>query len=266
MNPDIQAILGQRAPDFRAKIGMVLGSGMGGFADTLADAISIPYADLPGFGRSGVSGHAGRLVLGRIGATSIAALQGRVHYYERGDAGAMQVPIATLAGLGCEMLVATNAAGSLKSDMGPGSLMLIADHLNLTQVSPLFDVEGDNRFVDMVDAYDPALRMAMKEKAAALEIKLHEGVYAWVSGPHFETPAEIRMLQTMGADAVGMSTVPDVILARYHGMKVMGVSAITNLGAGMSDGNLSHEHTMSQMLAASGQLSRLLRAWIEGLA
>jgi purine-nucleoside phosphorylase len=266
MNADLAAILSERAPNFRAKLGMVLGSGMGGFADTIADAISIPYAELPGFGQSGVSGHAGRLVLGKIGATSVAALQGRVHYYERGDAAAMQVPIATLAGLGCETLIATNAAGALKSDMGPGSLMLIADHLNLTQVSPLFGVEGDKRFVDMVDAYDPALRTALKEKAASLEIKLHEGVYAWVSGPHFETPAEIRMLQTLGADAVGMSTVPDVILARYHGMKVVGVSAITNLGAGMDAGNLSHEHTMSQMLAASGQLSRLLRAWIEGLA
>lgn len=258
-------IIAQRAPGFQAKVGLVLGSGMGGFADTIAEAIAIPYLDLPGFGQSGVTGHAGRLVLGKIGHTAVAALQGRVHFYEHGNAGAMQVPIATLKGLGCDTLIATNAAGSLRPEMGPGSLMLLADHLNLVQSSPLFGVTGDNRFVDMVDAYDPALRAALKEKAAALDIVLHEGVYAWVSGPQFETPAEIRMLQGLGADAVGMSTVPDVILARYHGMKVMAVSAITNLGAGMDATGLSHGHTMAQMLAAAGQLSRLLRSWLEGL-
>lgn len=266
MNPDIATILAARAPGFTAQVGLVLGSGMGGFADTIADAISIPYADLPGFGRSGVSGHAGRLVLGRIGNVSVAVLQGRVHYYERGDASTMKAPLATLAGLGCKTLVVTNAAGSLRPEMGPGSLMLISDHLNLVQASPLFGVEGDDRFVDMVDAYDPALRASLKEKAASLDIALGEGVYAWVSGPQFETAAEIRALQVMGADAVGMSTVPDVILARYHGMKVLGVSAITNLGAGMSSDSLSHEHTMTQMMNAAGKLSRLLRAWLEGLA
>lgn len=266
MNADIANVLSARAPGFRARIGLILGSGMGGFADTVAEAVSISYADLPGFGRSGVSGHAGRLVLGKIGSVPVAVLQGRVHYYERGDAGAMALPLATLAGLGCETLVVSNAAGSLRRGLGPGSLMLISDHLNLVQASPLFGVEGDNRFVDMVDAYDPALRSALKEKAAALDIPLGEGIYAWVSGPQFETAAEIRALQVMGADAVGMSTVPDVILARYHGMKVLGVSAITNLGAGMSDDDLSHEHTMTQMMSAAGKLSRLLRAWLEGLA
>lgn len=259
-------IIAARAPCFQAKVGLVLGSGMGGFADTIADAVVLPYAELPGFGQSGVSGHAGRLVLGKIGNTPVAALQGRVHFYEGGNAGAMQVPIASLKALGCETLIATNAAGSLNPAMGPGSLMLLADHLNLVQSSPLFGVTGDSRFVDMVDAYDPALRVSLKEKAAALDIPLQEGVYAWVSGPQFETPAEIRMLQSLGADAVGMSTVPDVILARYHGMKVLAVSAITNLGAGMGPENLSHGHTMAQMLAASGQLSRLLRAYLEGLA
>lgn len=266
MTPDIAGILAARAPGFTAQVGLVLGSGMGGFADTIADSVSIPYADLPGFGRSGVSGHAGRLVLGRIGNVTVAALQGRVHYYERGDAGAMKVPLATLAGLGCKTLVATNAAGSLRREMGPGSLMLISDHLNLVQTSPLFGAEGDDRFVDMVDAYDPAYRAALKEKAAALDIPLAEGIYAWVAGPHFETAAEVRALQVMGADAVGMSTVPDVILARYHGMKVLGVSAITNLGAGMGAESLSHEHTMTQMMSAAGKLSRLLRAWLESLA
>lgn len=259
-------IIAARAPGFRARIGLVLGSGMGGFAETIAEAVVIPYADLPGFGRSGVTGHAGRLVLGRIGNMPVAALQGRVHFYERGDVTAMQAPIATLQALGCDVLVATNAAGSLRPEMGPGSLMLIADHLNLVQASPLFGVEGDGRFVDMIDAYDPGLRAALRERAKALDLELHDGVYAWVSGPQFETPAEIRMLRAMGADAVGMSTVPDVILARYHGMRVLGVSAITNLGAGLGAAPLSHQHTMAEMAAASGRLSRLLRAWIEGLA
>lgn len=259
-------IIATRAPGFRARIGLVLGSGMGGFADTISEAVAIPYGDLPGFGRSGVTGHAGHLVLGRIGHVPVAALQGRVHFYERGDATAMQVPIACLKALGCDILVATNAAGSLKPDMGPGSLMLIADHLNLVQASPLFGIEGDGRFVDMVNAYDPELRVTLREQAKALDLVLHDGVYAWVSGPQFETPAEIRMLRAMGADAVGMSTVPDVILARHHGLRVLGVSAITNLAAGLGAAPLSHQHTMAEMAAASGRLSRLLRAWIEGLA
>lgn len=258
-------IIAARAPGFRARIGLVLGSGMGGFADSISDAVAIPYGDLPGFGHSGVTGHAGRLVLGRIGAVRIAALQGRVHFYEGGDAGAMQLPIATLKDLGCEIVLATNAAGSLRPDMEPGSLMLIGDHLNLVQASPLLGVAGDGRFVDMVDCYDPQLKAALRARAGELDLVLHEGVYAWVSGPQFETPAEIRMLQLLGADAVGMSTVPDVILARYHGMKVVAVSAITNLGAGLSAVGLSHEHTMAEMAAASGRLARLIRAWIESL-
>lgn len=251
-------VIARKAKGFRADIGFVLGSGMGGFADRVQDQIVLPYADLPGFEQSGVTGHAGRLVLGRIGRRSVAVLQGRIHYYERGDAGAMKVPIETLHGLGCETLLLTNAAGSLMPSVKPGGLILIKDHVNYVQGSPLFGLGGNQRFVDMVDAYDPGLRKALKAQAAKLKIPLKEGVYAWLAGPQFETPAEIKALRTIGVDAVGMSTVPDVILARYFGMKVAAISAITNMGAGMSRETLSHEHTMQQMKNASEKLTRLL--------
>ena len=261
-----RAAIARNAPDFKARIGLVLGSGMGGFADRIANRVAIPYADLPGFAQSGVAGHAGRLVLGHVGETPVAILQGRLHYYERGDPAVMKFPVETLAELGCETVVATNAAGSLRPEMGPGALMVISDHLNLVQASPLFGAEGNGRFVDMVDCYDPDLRKALKACAGNLDLALHEGVYAWVAGPQFETPAEIRMLRLLGADAVGMSTVPDEILARHCGMRALAVSAITNLGAGMSSDALSHEHTMAQMQVAAERLSRLLWAWLEGQA
>jgi purine-nucleoside phosphorylase len=256
-------VIARKAPGFRAEIGLVLGSGMGDFAAAVADPIVIPYGDLHGFKASGVTGHAGQLVLGRLGKARVAVLQGRVHYYERGDAAAMKTPIATLKGLGCERLLVTNAAGSLMPQVGPGGLMLISDHINYVQESPLFGLTGNARFVDMVGAYDSAMRQDMLACAATLGIDLQEGVYAWLAGPQFETPAEIRALRAIGVDAVGMSTVPDVILARYFGMRVLAISAITNMGAGMSAENLSHEHTMAQMKIASEKLSRLLLAYLE---
>jgi purine nucleotide phosphorylase len=260
-NAAVQAIM-RRAPGFRAEIGLVLGSGMGEFAENVEDQIVFPYDDLPGFEQSGVSGHAGRLVLGRIGKVSVAILQGRIHYYERGNAAAMKTPIETLHGLGCESLLLTNAAGSLMPEVGSGGLMLINDHINLVQESPLFGIATNKRFVDMVGAYDADMRRDMLACAAGLKIELREGVYAWLAGPQFETPAEIRALRVIGVDAVGMSTVPDVILARYFGMKALAISAITNMGAGMSTENLSHEHTMAQMGVASAQLTRLLLAYL----
>ena len=250
--------IARKAKGFRAEIGLVLGSGMGEFAAKVEDPIIFPYGDLPGFEQSGVSGHAGRLVLGRIGRKAVAILQGRIHYYERGDAGAMKVPIETLHGLGCDTLLLTNAAGSLMPSVKPGGLILIKDHVNYVQESPLFGLSGNQRFVDMVGAYDAGLRKALKTQAAKLKIPLKEGVYAWLAGPQFETPAEIKALRTLGIDAVGMSTVPDVILARYFGMKVAAISAVTNMGAGMSRESLSHEHTMQQMKSASDKLTRLL--------
>ncbi|WP_374652565.1 purine-nucleoside phosphorylase [Dongia sp.] len=254
--------IARKARGFRAEIGLVLGSGMGAFADKVADPIVFPYADLPGFEQSGVSGHAGRLVLGHIGKIPVAVLQGRIHYYERGNAAAMKLPIETLHGLGCQRLLLTNAAGSLMPKVRPGGLILIGDHVNYVQESPLFGLSGNKRFIDMVDAYDPEMRKRIKACAARLKISLTEGVYAWLAGPQFETPAEIRALRAVGVDAVGMSTVPDVILARYFGMKVAAISAITNMGAGMSVESLSHEHTMAQMRVASEKLTRLLLAFL----
>lgn len=256
-------IIARKAPGFRAEIGLVLGSGMGEFADKVRDQIALPYADLPGFEQSGVSGHAGRLVLGKLGRINVAVLQGRIHYYERGDATAMKTPIETLRGLGCESLILTNAAGSLMPDVGPGGLMMLSDHVNYVQESPLFGMATNQRFVDMAGAYDAGLRQQLKACAEQIGVALGEGVYAWLAGPQFETPAEIRVLQRLGIDAVGMSTVPDVILARYFGMKVLAVSAITNMGAGMSNEQLSHEHTMAQMGVAAEKLTRLLLAFLE---
>ncbi len=256
-------LIQRKAKGFRAEDGLILGSGMGGLADQVADPISIPYSSLPGFQESGVSGHAGRLVLGRIGDRPVAVLQGRIHYYEKGEADGMRVPIETLRLLGCERLFVTNAAGSLIPAVKPGGLILIKDHINVVQRSPLFGLAGDKRFVDMADAYDPELRRQFRACARKLDIKLREGVYAWLAGPQFETPAEIKALRKIGAEAVGMSTVPDVILARYFGMKVLAVSAVTNMGAGMSHETLSHEHTMAQMQVASKKLTRLLLAFLK---
>ena len=256
-------IITRKAPGFRAQIGLVLGSGMGGFADQVRDRTVLPYAELPGFEQSGVSGHASKLVLGTVGKVRVAVLQGRIHYYERGDAAAMKTPIATLKALGCESLILTNAAGSLLPAVGPGSLMMLSDHINYVQESPLFGMATNQRFVDMAGAYDADLRVRLKSCADGLGIELHEGVYAWLAGPQFETPAEIRALRILGIDAVGMSTVPDVILARYFGMKVLAISAITNQGAGMSNEQLSHEHTMTQMAVAAEKLTRLLLVFLE---
>jgi purine-nucleoside phosphorylase len=207
-----------------------------------------------------VSGHAAELWLGRVGAVEVAVLAGRRHAYETGAADGMKQALATLRALGCEVLVQTNAAGSLHVAMPAGSLMLVADHLNVAQRSPLVGEAGDARFVSMADAYDPALRRAARQAAADQGVNLHEGVYAWVLGPQFETPAEIRMLRTLGADAVGMSTVPETIVARWLGMRVLAISLITNLAVGLSGEALSHAHTLAQAQAAGDRASAALAA------
>ena len=206
------------APGLAPRLGIVLGSGWDGVADLVEGAVDVPYADLPAFPPLGVAGHAGSLRLGRVGGVAVALLRGRKHAYETGDAGAMKGAIRSLAALGCGTVLLTNAAGSLAPVMPPGSLMLISDHLNLVQRTPLHDEPGASRFIDMSSAYDAALRDQAAAAAAAVGIVLHEGVYAWVLGPQFETPAEIRMLQLLGAQAVGMSTVPETILARHAGL------------------------------------------------
>jgi purine-nucleoside phosphorylase len=255
-------IVAAARPGFGPKVGVILGSGLGPMADDVTDATAIDYRDLPGFPRPSVEGHAGRLSLGKIGETPVAVLQGRAHYYEHGRADAMKVPVRTLHALGCEALVLTNAGGSLDPAMGPGSVMLITDHINLVQSSPLYDESGNSRFVDMVGAYDVDLQQRARAAALSAGVTLHEGVYVWFSGPHFETPAEVRFARLIGGTAVGMSTVPEVILARQVGMKVAGFSIITNLGAGMSSAPLSHEQTMTVAAGAAVDLRRLLNRLI----
>ena len=255
-------IVRERAGGLEPRLGVILGSGLGPFADRVEDAVAIPYAELPGFPRLGVAGHAGRLVLGTIGGTAVAVLQGRAHYYESGRADVMKVAVRTLAAIGCEALILTNAAGSLVEAVGPGSVMLLTDHINMTGVSPLFGEEGDARFVDMVDAYDPGIRRCFLDLAAKLGIDLHQGVYAWMGGPAFETPAEVGAIRVLGADAVGMSTVPEVILARHAGLAVGALSIITNAAAGMHATRLSHEQTIANAEAAADAVGRLLAAFV----
>jgi len=255
-------IIAAARPGFKPKIGVILGSGLGPMADDVGDATAIDYRDLPGFPRPSVEGHAGRLSLGKIGQTPVAVLQGRSHFYEHGRADAMKVPVRTLHAIGCEALILTNAGGSLDPAMGPGSVMMITDHINLIQSSPLYDESGNSRFVDMVGAYDSDLRRQARDAARAAGVALHEGVYVWFSGPQFETPAEVKFARLIGGAAVGMSTVPEVVLARQVGMKVAGFSIVTNLGAGMSDAPLSHEHTMKVAATAAADLRRLLNRMI----
>lgn len=247
----------------RPRIAVLLGSGWGGFADLVHDAIDLPYAELPAFPQLGVGGHAARVRLGRIGRNEVVVLAGRRHVYETGEADGMKGAVRTLAARGVQVLVQTNAAGSLDPALPPGSLMTIADHLNLPQRSPLVGETGDARFVDMGDAYDGGLRA----QAAALAgtDAPGEGVYAWVLGPQFETPAEIRMLRLLGARAVGMSTVPETILARHAGLRVLAYSLITNWAAGLSDERLSHAHTLAGAAAAADRATALLAAVVGGL-
>lgn len=247
-----------RSPSARPGIAVLLGSGWGGLTEHIEEAVGIPYVDLEGFPRATVAGHSGTLWLGRIKGRSVAVLSGRQHAYETGAVDGMKVPLQTLKVLGCSTLIQTNSAGSLRPDMPAQSLMLVNDHLNLAQRSPLVGESGSDRFVSMVDAYDPALRAVARKSAARCGITLHEGVYAWALGPQFETPAEIRMMRQLGADAVGMSTVSETILARHAGMRVLVISLITNMGAGLSSEALSHAHTLSQAKAVSTKACELL--------
>jgi len=252
------ARLREAAPGPAPRLALVLGSGWDGIADLVTDPIDIPYAELPAFPLLGVAGHVGSLRLGCIGGRAVALLRGRQHAYETGDAAAMKGAIRTLAAWGVTTLLLTNAAGSLAPEMPAGSLMLISDHLNIVQRTPLHDEPGNSRFVDMSNAYDAGLRDQAAAAAVEAGIELHEGVYAWVLGPQFETPAEIRMLRSLGAQAVGMSTVPETILARHAGLQVLGLAMLTTLGAGMADETLSHAHTLATAQATSALAARLL--------
>lgn len=255
-------LLVDRLAGLLPRIGIVLGSGLGTLVDEVEQPIRIPYTDLPGFPVSGVSGHAGELVAGLLGGVPVIMLSGRIHYYEKGDATAMRLPIEVLKGLGVQSLILTNAAGSLREDLPPGSVMQISDHINFSGYNPLIGEHSDSRFVGMTTAYDAALSAAMHAAAAKQGIPLSSGVYMWFSGPSFETPAEIRMARILGADAVGMSTVPEVILARFFGLRVAAASVITNYGAGMTGGELSHEETKYMAPVGGKRLAAILKTMI----
>lgn len=244
---------------------IVLGTGLGPVADAMQDAVAVPFAALPGFPQGAVSGHARQLRYGTLHGKRVLVFQGRAHYYEGGNPAAMRVPLGMLGALGAPPLILTNAAGSLTPEMPPGSLALISDHINLNGPNPLVGDTGDGRFVPMVDAYDPRLRARLRHAAESAGVGLGEGIYMWFSGPSFETPAEIRMAKALGADLVGMSTVPEVILARRHGLAVAGLSAITNMGAGLHGGAPSHGETKEVAALAATGLRDLLRAFLQEL-
>ena len=258
------SILVSKLAGLEPKTAIVLGSGLGSLAGEIPDAVRVPYADLEGFPHSGVSGHAAEVVVGLLGNTPVLMLSGRAHYYENADASVMRAPLETLQGLGIERLILTNAAGSLREDMPPGSVMQISDHINFSGSNPLFGEPSDRRFVGLTNAYHGGMAAEMREAARSTGIELHQGIYMWFSGPSFETPAEIRMARMMGADAVGMSTVPEVILARFLGLKVAAASVITNLGAGMSGGELSHDETKEMAPLGGLRLATVLRQMLSG--
>jgi purine-nucleoside phosphorylase len=241
--------------------GLILGTGLGPVADLVRNPVMVPYTHIPGFPKGQVSGHSARVVAGIIGKARVFVMQGRAHYYEHGDAAIMRTPIETIAALGIKTLILTNAAGSLLEEVAPGSLSLLADHLNLSGVNPLIGLSDDSRFVPMVDAYDPALRVSLKKAALASGVALSEGTYHWFPGPSFETPAEIRASKILGATLVGMSTVPEVILARRIGLKVAAISMVTNYGAGLFGGAPSHRQTKSVAAQAGEKMKALLGEW-----
>ena len=246
-------------------LAIVLGTGLGGVAEAVEDPTVIPYAEIPGFPDSGVSGHTAQLVVGKLEGRRVALLQGRAHFYESGDAGIMRVPLEVLRRVGVRNIFLTNAAGSLKKDIQPGHLALISDHINLSGANPLIGDTGDSRFVSLTDAYSSRLRARVKRAALQGGVRVQDAVYAWVSGPSFETPAEIRMMKLLGADLVGMSTVPEVIIARRLGIDVVAVSIVTNYGAGIDAASPSHMETKTVAATGGIALRRLLLAFVRGL-
>ncbi len=262
-------VIRAKAPGFQPRLALVLGTGLGALEEAIAHPFIIDYGDLPGFPRSTVEGHAGRLLLGKLAGVEVACMQGRAHLYEGHPAADLALPIRALHLAGCEILVLTNAAGSLNPRFPPGSLMMLSDHINMTGVNPLIGANDERfgeRFFDMSQAYDHELRRRLAVAATALGIILNEGVYMALLGPNFETPAEIRAFRTMGADAVGMSTVPECLVARHCGMRVAAISSLTNLAAGMTDEELSHEQSLAVGALVAKDLSRLLPEFLASLS
>jgi purine-nucleoside phosphorylase len=250
------------------EVGIVLGSGLGGLADDLEDAVAIPFADLPGWPAATAPGHAGRLLLGRLAGRSVVMLQGRFHLYEGNDPGLVIQPVLLFKQLGARIVVLTNAAGGLDPSFGPGTLMVMRDHINLTGRSPLIGPNADDlgpRFADLTDAWDPGLRKRLHAAGAAEDIDLEEGIYVGLTGPTYETPAEVRMLAGLGGHAVGMSTVLECIAARWVGLDVCGVSLVTNAGAGYTGEPLTHEEVLAAGQVAGPRLARVIRRFLADL-
>jgi xanthosine phosphorylase len=254
---------------FKPRVALILGSGLGALAEQMHDAVSINFDALPGFPISTVHGHAGELVLGTLSGVPVACMKGRGHFYEGYGMGVMTCAIRTLKLLGCEMLFVTNAAGSLRLDVGPGSLVALTDHINFLPGTPLIGTNDERfgpRFFSMANAYDDALRALLQQTAADADVKLHEGVFVACPGPNFETAAEIRAMARLGADVVGMSVVPEVISARHCGIKVVALSIITNLAEGLGDVTLSHEQTLKYAALGSGGMTTLILGFLKRVA
>ena len=250
------------------RIAVVLGSGLGGFADDFEEAVGIPYEDIPGFVRSTAQGHAGRLVIGKVDGVPLLAMQGRVHYYEGYSLEEVTFPIRTFSLLGIKTLVLTNAAGGINVQLSQGALMVLSDHVNLMGNNPLRGPNDDRfgpRFPDMSAVYAPELQELVVEEAKAIGVEVRRGIYGALSGPSYETPAEIHLLRNLGADAVGMSTVPEAIVARHMGMEVLGISCITNMAAGISDQPINHEEVMATGNRVRETFTELLRRVIAGI-
>jgi purine-nucleoside phosphorylase len=264
----LEAAVRARSP-LVPRLGIVLGSGLGGLADDLEDAVAIPFAELPGWPAATAPGHAGRLLLGRLAGMPVVMLQGRFHVYEGNDPGLVVQPVLLFRRLGAGIVVLTNAAGGVDPSFGPGTLMVIRDHLNLTGRTPLLGPNADSigaRFQDLTDAWSPRLRASLHAAGEAEGVELAEGVYAGLLGPQYETPSEVRMLRTLGADAVGMSTVLECIAARWTGLEVCGVSLVTNAGAGYTGEPLTHEEVLAAGAEAGPRLARVIRRFVADLS
>lgn len=251
-----------RANNDEARLAIVLGSGLGGFADEFVDPTAIPYSEIPGFMPSTAEGHAGRLVIGTIEQVPVIAMQGRVHFYEGYSLQEVTFPIRVLKLLGINSIVLTNAAGGIDVQLSQGALMVISDHLNLMGVNPLRGPNDDRfgvRFPDMTEVYSRRLQEIVVEEARAMGTEVRRGIYAALAGPNYETPAEIHMFRTFGADAVGMSTVPEAIVARHMGIEVLGISCITNMAAGISDAPINHEEVMETGNRVRATFAQLLK-------
>jgi purine-nucleoside phosphorylase len=257
------------ATPLRPAIGLVLGSGLGGFADALSQATRIPYTDIPSFPRSTAVGHAGQMVIGNSGAVAVAAMQGRVHLYEGYSPGEVAFPTRVLGRMGIRALILTNAAGGINVEYKKGALVIITDHINLQGQNPLVGPNDElfgPRFPDMTQAYSKLYGEIVLRAALRLGKTVHQGVYAGLMGPNYETPAEIRYLRAIGADLVGMSTIPEVIAARHMGLKVLAISCVTNMAAGISDEVLSHEDVLATGERVKGDFEALVRAVLPEIA